>query len=271
MDRRAFTTATLALVFSTRAALADGPAAESLRDVGVATRDGSTFRGELVERVPGDHVTIKLASGELKRFAWTDIVDVVAKGPDGPAAKEKDKDDDAKPPQVHLVVDGERRMILERRQNATEGWTLTIPPSYGHSESWEVACVAPCATVIDAGSIYRVNGDGAALSRDFTLPQGQSALRLHLVPRSLAVHDLGYVLMIVGSVVALLGVAGLVSSPVLTDAASAADLRTTGWVGVGVGAGLFAVGLPTVLLTFSHAVTGDGQTFGSTLPLQPRF
>ena len=61
MDRRAFVAVALAVASSARGALADGGATESFRDVGVVTRDGASFRGELVEKVPGDHVTIKLA------------------------------------------------------------------------------------------------------------------------------------------------------------------------------------------------------------------
>ncbi len=36
--------------------------------------DGSTFRGELVELVAGDHVTIRLPTGELRRFALADVL-----------------------------------------------------------------------------------------------------------------------------------------------------------------------------------------------------
>jgi hypothetical protein len=39
----------------------------------VVLNDGSTYQGKLVEKVPGDHVTIKLATGEVKRFDWSAI------------------------------------------------------------------------------------------------------------------------------------------------------------------------------------------------------
>ncbi len=39
----------------------------------VVLHDGSTYQGELVEKVVPDHVTIKLATGEVRRFAWADI------------------------------------------------------------------------------------------------------------------------------------------------------------------------------------------------------
>src|ERR1700722_2446765 len=216
MDRRAFVAVALAVALSARGALAEGGATETFRDVGVATRDGATFRGELVEKVPGDHVTIKLASGEVKRFAWADVADVAVQTP-SPPAKDKDKDDDARPPQMRLVVDGEEGTVLERRQNASEGWTLSIPPGYQRVETWEASCVAPCTTVVDAASVYRVNGSGISTSRNFNLPQGESTLHLHLVGRPVVVHSAGFLLMVAGGIVGLVGVAGLASSPALTD------------------------------------------------------
>jgi hypothetical protein len=39
----------------------------------VTLKDGSTYQGALVEYAPNDHVTLHLATGETKRFAWTQI------------------------------------------------------------------------------------------------------------------------------------------------------------------------------------------------------
>jgi hypothetical protein len=39
----------------------------------VELKDGSSYQGDLVEKVPSDHVTIKLATGEIKRFDWSSI------------------------------------------------------------------------------------------------------------------------------------------------------------------------------------------------------
>jgi hypothetical protein len=247
----------VATMLSSAAARADGPASDALRDVGVATKDGATYRGELVEKVPGDHVTLKLASGDVKRFAWADVVDVAL-------AKDAPDKDDAKPPTVHLAVDGEPGVLLERRQTAAEGWNATIWPGYSYTETWEVSCVAPCTTTVDAASTYRVNGGGVTTSRNFSLPQGRDALKLHLVGHSALLHGTGVILTFVGGLVALTGVVGLVSSPVLTDAAAAADVRSAGWVGVGIGALLMAIGVPTWIATYSVARTSDGQTLGSS-------
>jgi hypothetical protein len=243
-------------------ARADGPATDALRDVGVATRDGATFRGELVERVPGDHLTVKLASGEIKRFAWADIADVAT-------SKDKDKPDapDAKPPTVHVAVDGEAGVLLERRQTAAEGWTATVWPGYSYVETWEVVCVAPCKTVVDAASTYRVNGGGVTTSRNFSLPQGREALRLHLVPHSALLHGAGLVMMLSGALVGLAGGSGLIAAPVQSDGAVESTLRGLGVVGVVVGVATLAAGIPVWLMTYSTARTDDGKTLGATRPL----
>lgn len=191
-----------------------------------------------------------------------------ARAADGCAAQDDKKEED-KPPQVHLVVDGEPGVLLERRQNATETWNATIWPGYSYAETWEVACVAPCKTVVDASSMYRVNGGGVATSRNFTLPQGQDPLQLHLVSHSSWLHSTAIVLTFVGGLVALAGAASLASSPAISDAAAAADVRGFGWVGLAAGAAMLAVGIPTWILTYSYARTPDGATMGSAPPIRP--
>lgn len=49
------------------------PAAVST-EVIVTLRDGALYRGTPIERIPGDHLTIRLSTGEARRLAWVDIV-----------------------------------------------------------------------------------------------------------------------------------------------------------------------------------------------------
>ena len=41
----------------------------------VTLRDDSVFVGELVEKVPGNHITIRLATGEVRRIEWAAIAE----------------------------------------------------------------------------------------------------------------------------------------------------------------------------------------------------
>ena len=50
----------------------------------VRTKDGSIYRGELVEKVVGHHVAVKIATGAIRVIAWHDIDDSAA-----PAAPEQ--------------------------------------------------------------------------------------------------------------------------------------------------------------------------------------
>jgi hypothetical protein len=244
----------------------EGPALGAFGDVGVATKDGAIYRGVLVERVPGDHVTLKLASGDIRRFAWADVVDV-ATAPE----KEKDKEKEAeapepKPPLVHLDVDGEPGIRLERRQTASEGWTLSVPPGYAYVELWEVSCVAPCKTVVDMNSIYRVNGRTATASHDFTLPAGHDHLKLHLESRSAILHGLGFTAIVGGTVLALAGGSSVIAAPAVSDSSVATAVRGVGVVGLVVGLVALGAGIPTFILTYSRAHTEDGRTLGQTVP-----
>ena len=41
----------------------------------VSLRNGGVVRGALVEKVPGDHITLKLATGEIRTIPWQDIAE----------------------------------------------------------------------------------------------------------------------------------------------------------------------------------------------------
>lgn len=49
---------------------ANGPA---LTEFLVTLRNGGIYRGEVLEYEPGDHVTLKLARGDIKTFPWRDV------------------------------------------------------------------------------------------------------------------------------------------------------------------------------------------------------
>jgi hypothetical protein len=50
-------------------------AADSPRTEWVVLKSGAVYQGELVEKVPGDHLTLKLATGEIKNFGWNELDD----------------------------------------------------------------------------------------------------------------------------------------------------------------------------------------------------
>lgn len=52
----------------------------------VSTADGSSYRGELLEYVPRDHITLRLATGQIKRFEWSQVRRVAVIGSARPSS-----------------------------------------------------------------------------------------------------------------------------------------------------------------------------------------
>ena len=52
----------------------------------VVTKDGSMYRGEVLEYAIGSHIVLKLSSGEAKRIAWDDIEQVSPPRPKSPSS-----------------------------------------------------------------------------------------------------------------------------------------------------------------------------------------
>jgi Uma2 family endonuclease len=143
-----------------------------------------------------------------------------------------------RPQQVRLTVYSDAPgLLLERRANAIEGWSLTVPaPVYVYTEQWEPACVAPCTIMADAASTYRVNGDGFSASHNFTLPPGRESMRLELRGRSQFVHASGIALTVLGTVIGVLGGLSLGAAPGITDTTTEKNLRGLGYLSIGTGA-----------------------------------
>lgn len=82
MSGRAFvrTTSALALLFVSLSVELAASAGETR--LHVVLTDGTELAGELVEKVPGDHLTVQLATGEVRRIPWASIQSVTpANGP----------------------------------------------------------------------------------------------------------------------------------------------------------------------------------------------
>ncbi len=163
--------ATLAL--SSNAAAQDAQASYT-----VVTNDGSTYQGQLVENVVGQHVTIKLVSGELRTFQATDVK---SQGPVGGAtvvvpnvvptivAQEQaalqtlsqlQAGTPGGPPVAYNGPDAVQIHIV--KANASEG-TLLMESQSG----WVPVCTMPCTTTVDPKIDYKLHN-----SDPFRFPAG---------------------------------------------------------------------------------------------------
>jgi hypothetical protein len=143
-----------AILLASSAALADA-------DQLVVLHDGSRFRGTLVELVPSDHVTIKLATGDVKRFAWADIEKTVVVETSEQVASTSPP---PPPPGVFVTLDAPSGAVLQRRTG-----TIVMSGKMNGAAIWSDACSSPCDTTVSPGS-YRVAGPHFRGSNDFELP-----------------------------------------------------------------------------------------------------
>ena len=153
----------VALVLLASGALADD--VESVR-----TRDGSVYRGELVERVVNDHVTLKLATGEIKTIPWADIQPAAPSQPPPPSRP-------ADPPSVEISFEADpSRAVLQRYVGSgnvsvdyVTPYGVTVGSGDGELSLYRDVCSSPCNQRVPADGRYRVAGEGLVATDSFTL------------------------------------------------------------------------------------------------------
>jgi hypothetical protein len=145
----------------------------------VVTNDGSQYQGQLVENVVGQHVTIRLASGEIRTFQ---AAEVRAQGNVGGVAP---------PPVVQLQEQAQALAAqMAQVQSAALAGTPGGPPiTYNGPDAvqvhitksnngegslfmesasgWQRVCTMPCSTTVDPKIDYRLHNSDA-----FRFPAG---------------------------------------------------------------------------------------------------
>jgi hypothetical protein len=151
----------------------------------VSLKDGSVYRGELVEKIPGDHLTVKLATGEIKTFAWADLV---VDNRQAPVAGG----------QVIEMTSDRPGTDLYRYEGA--------PTSYGIIlESYQRICSAPCRTTVDPTARYFVAGDGVTPSDRFSLRPRPGLIHLRVAAGSASQRGWGWTTATLGSTALVVG------------------------------------------------------------------
>jgi hypothetical protein len=148
----------------------------------VWTKDGSMFRGEVVERVPNDHVTIKLATGETKRVEWKDVERDSTTAPK-PTPTEN-RETPPPPGGVRVHLEGPEHARLERHMgsgsvSATTGYGGPYSSSSASVTISSTACYAPCDRVIPEGR-YFAAAEGRRSSGVFDVTGGAHKIEADL-------------------------------------------------------------------------------------------
>jgi hypothetical protein len=147
--------------------------------VTVIARDGATFHGQLVEKIPGQYVALRLPSGEQRQIAWWFIRSLI--GPDG-------TDEIAGPAvTVEFSADDDRAALQK----------------LGSDGEWFDACKSPCRGRVSTTGIYRVGGDGIRSSESFKITEQGSRIDASVGTTGRAVG--GAILGVGGGIVAYVG------------------------------------------------------------------
>jgi hypothetical protein len=114
----------------------------------------------------------------------------------------------------------------------------------GQKNDWQTVCSAPCDQSLPAHGTYRIAGDGARPSHNFTLSSMHGRADLVVSPSSSGWFAGGIVLLSVGGAVMLVGAfIGLIAEITSTvdKSGTSTNIESTGWTMAGVGAiGLIA-------------------------------
>jgi hypothetical protein len=131
-------------------------AAPAVPDTAVTTRDGSAYQGVLVEQIPGDHLTIQTADGQIHTFAASELVSVRPLGTH----------------QLSAPALGPRRggpgILVDLATTDPNARLVQLSVAGGPAAANPEICGPPCGVRVAPGT-YVVGGAGIAPSPAFSL------------------------------------------------------------------------------------------------------
>lgn len=239
---------------STRLAHAEDVAPKNLV---VWLKSGAIVRGELVELAPSDHVTVRLASGEIRRYSWSDVRDTETEAvtevtPPKPKELGREPAPTARKAQVRLTLRADdMEATLEKAESGP-------PPIVFGTDlgPWQRVCTAPCDVRVDANGDYRVAGDGINPSSRFRLTPGAD-YHLEAETGSARAHLLSGLLF--GGALACGVLAGTTYAVTHTGENPSRD-NTLTYVVLGVGVVALAVSIPLWLTSGTSVQTENGES-----------
>jgi hypothetical protein len=215
--------------------------------------DGSIYAGEIVEKVPGDHITLKLATGDVRRFEWSALAPVPSPvstvATQGPLAVVQPF------PQLptrtaHVQLTADTRGTLLVRVDSVPAGAPGWP-----SQRESPVCYAPCSADVDANASYYITGYGITQSSRFAIPEGNAALSVRT--GSAGVSLLGDWLVALGVISTI---TGAIAAPI-----AFADSKTSGldgWEEFGLsaligGTAFILLGIPFIVAGHTHVSLGN--------------
>jgi hypothetical protein len=222
---------TVSMAATTAAAQAQEVAKPAV--VVVTLKDGSLFQGELVERVPGDHVTLRLATGAVRRFEASVIAPETDPGPlIGPLFRRPD----VRPMVLSLtgvmdplVYTGPDAVRLHIESNWPYRTYLFQAAAGGPSVGWNRLCFAPCDVNVDPKGTYKIGGASIADSDSFNL-SGKPKQTLYVNAGSAGMAAMGWLSLVLGVGLTVPAVYFLTKSQDPQDEPGPNPNKIVGWV-----------------------------------------
>jgi hypothetical protein len=228
----------------------------------VVTTDGSQYQGELVERVAGSHLTLKLVTGEIRTIplAAVKAEGRVGQGPAGVSISVGTTPGlvinpltglTGALPGVPLAYQGPDAVSIHLTNADTSSVKGTL---YHESASgWEVVCQMPCTTTVDPKGNYKLHN-----TDPFQFPRSSGPLDL-VADIGSRRRNAGWAWALIG-----LGIAGVSTGPFLlvnwdptTEEGKPKPLdpglKTAGWTIIGASAAFTIAGI--ILLTVGPSTT----------------
>ncbi|MBL9100103.1 MAG: hypothetical protein JNL82_04040 [Myxococcales bacterium] len=216
--------------------MSPGPAVDT-----VLLHGGGLIRGTVAEAFPGRHVVIVSAAGMQHTIAWDQVLDVRYGGAAGPTAGAPAQGPGR--PRLHIELTRPATVRLYEMTGtivvpAGSAWTAN---GAGGAVAARPVCMAPCDEVIDGsgGQSFFFGGDRMMPSRKFTLREHDGDMTAVVRPGRMGVWVGGLLLTSTGLAPLL---AGAVFVAVPRSSSSSSNLRPTGAVLLGVGAGMLISG-----------------------------
>jgi len=240
----------------------------------VRTKDGSIFRGELVEKVVNDHVTIKMATGEVKRIEWDDI----ETKPPPPARPQPEPKPEAEVVVVSFTSD-DPKATLQRYVGSGDvavdyvtPYGTTVATGDAELSLYRDVCSSPCTQHVSPEGRFRVAGEGLIPTESFTLSKGgpnhvaasMSSRGKRTAGKVLTIYT-GAPITVVGALLLLAGAAAQPGAPCAGCVDAHASLLLWGGIVGGVGATMLTIGI-ILWATSGSSATLNGETVALRLP-----
>lgn len=233
------------------------PAAAASGDDTVYLRDGGMIRGTIMEVIPGNHVSVQLANGQVATIRW-DVIDRIDRHSQPGQTTVAPPPTTTAPPQptgsVLVHMEGSDDVVLEQLSS---------------SGAWREVCAAPCDKPLALGMEYRIGGSGTRASKPFDLEaENGQRLVLDVSRASSGAYAGGIVLISLGSVATFVGLIVLAVGGLQNDISNnGGGTVATGLVITGVGLASLIVG---IVLTVGNKHTAVNQAMASADTGGPR-